>query len=122
MYADEPIRTHVEANQVHAIFDIPCEGRLPIDAVIKRLKEQYHTFVLWPANSPYQHSYEQYKKLFGEECVIVLQHPNMICEVIGGTVGLNEKKVTQRELTADLVAVGASHDDAKHITHALAKV
>jgi hypothetical protein len=118
MYADEPIRTHVEAAQVKRIFDIDAEGKLPISAVIKKLKEQYHVFVIWPLGG-YDHARAQYVKLFGKECVATLQDAHLICELIGSLVGMNEKKLPKQKIIEDLVASGVGAHDARTVVQGL---
>lgn len=114
MYADEPIFTHVAAEHVNQIFGIPAEGRLPIEAVIGNLKEKYHVFIMWPLGG-YDHARKQYEKLFGKDCVVTLQDPNLICELVGSLVGMTEKKLPKRELLKDLVAHGTSSHDADKV-------
>lgn len=118
MYADEPIFTHVDAKAVHHIFGDSVEGKLPINAVIEKLKELYNVYVLWPMGG-YDHARAQYVHLFGKESVFTLQDPNLICELIGSLVGLNEKKPSEKELISDLVASGASKHAATTVVHGL---
>lgn len=118
MYADEPIRTHVDSHEVQAVFGIDAEGKLPISAVIKKLKEQYHVFVIWPQGG-YDHARKQYEKLFGDECVVTLQHPNLICELIGSLVGLTESKVSEEDVESTLVAAGSSHQEAREVARSV---
>lgn len=120
MYADEPIFQQVQASQVEDIFGVKIGQDLPIAEVIDDLKEKFHVFVIWPEGG-YPHSREQYVKLFGEESVVTLQHPNLICELIAGIVGFNEAKVTPANLVTDLVSVGTSKSDAHDLTTALTK-
>jgi hypothetical protein len=119
MYADEPIFTHVESDHVRTIFGDDGEGKLSIAAVIKKLKEQYHVFVIWPMDG-YKHSRAQYEHLFGKECVVTLQHPNLICELIGSLVGMVEEKIgSPREIVRDLVKAGATDAEAHAVSKAL---
>lgn len=111
MYADEPIFDHVNMNEVKDVFGDDIGHDLPIAAMIAELGDLYHPFVFWPANSPFTESREQYVKLFGEDNVFTLQHPDLICELIGSIVGLNEDRVTHEELESDLVAVGVGETD-----------
>lgn len=119
MYADEPIRTHVHAEHAHRIFGDNVKGKLPITAVIEELKKRYHTYVIWPLGG-YDHAHAQYKALFGKENVLVLQHPNMICELIGSTIGVTEKVVSRSEAARDLIARGVDQDTAKQLTESIA--
>lgn len=119
MYADEPIFTHVEAKHVHDIFGIKAEGRIPINEVIKKLKTQYHVFIIWPQDG-YKHARAQYEHLFGKDCVVTLQHPNLICELIGSLVGMTEEKVSSpKEAVFDLVKFGTSDEEAHEVSKSL---
>lgn len=119
MYADEPIFTHVDSRHVQEIFGISSEGKLPVSAVIEKLKELYHPFVIWP-DGGYVHARAQYVALFGDKCVVTLQHPNLICELIGSLVGMNEKKLAPKQIIHDLVTAGVSRHDADSVVTALA--
>jgi len=118
MYADEPIFSHVKADEVREIFDIDTEGRLPVSAVIEKLKEQYHVFVIWPMGG-YRHAREQYEHLFGKECVVQLQQPILFCELIGSLIGITEKKLKPTNVVKDLVKVGTSSNDADEVLNAI---
>jgi hypothetical protein len=111
MYADEPIFDHVSVPQVLDVFGDTITADIPIETIIDDLRQLYYPFVFWPANSPYTGSRDQYVRLFGEESVFTLQHPDQICELIGAIVGLNEDRVTQDGLEADLTAVGVGGPD-----------
>lgn len=111
MYADEPIFDHVDPKAVHAIFGATGGERIPIENVIKKLKELYHVYILWPTGG-YDHARKQYVSLFGKECVVTLQDPSLICEMIGSLVGMNEKNHSKTQIVQDLVKTGVSHADA----------
>lgn len=120
MYADEPIFTAVDPHQVENIFGITLQQAVPIEEVIEDLKAKYHVFVVWPEGG-YVHARKQYVDLFGEECVLTLQHPNLICELIASAVGLNEEKVSPTDLVEDLVSVGTDSADAQNVSTSLAQ-
>lgn len=111
MYADEPIFKEVKASEVAAIYGDTIERNIPIDEIIEEARRNFNIFVIWPEGG-YKHAYEQYKKLFGEESVLVLQHANLICELIASTVALYEEKPVDSVVT-DLVAVGVSDHEAR---------
>jgi hypothetical protein len=115
MYADEPIFDHVSAPQVQAVFGDTIPADIPIETMIEDLKRTYYPFVFWPSNSPLTDSRRQYVRLFGEESVFTLQHPDLICEQIGAIIGLNEDRVTQDGLAADLESVGVGESDLARI-------
>lgn len=93
LYADEPFMHKVERHEVLQVFGDNLEQDLPIADIIHEAREQYTIFLIWPANSSYRNALDQYKLLFGPEYVLELQHPNLICELIGGTVHAYEKYI-----------------------------
>ncbi len=110
-YMDEPIFDHVNRQQVKAVFGDDIDHDIPIEDIITELKAHYEPFILWPSNSTYTNAREQYVKLFGEDSVFTLQHPDIICEFIGSIIGLHESKTTPEKLEEDLAEVGvAAHD------------
>lgn len=121
LYADEPIFEAVKAHQVKAIFGDTIEKNIPIAEIIEEARRNFNIFVIWPEGG-FDHARTQYKTLFGEDSVLTLQHPNLICEMIASTVGLYEDKVTPDTAVTDLVAVGVSDHEArslvKHVSHA----
>lgn len=119
VYADEPMRLHVLPNDVYAIYGERIEERIPLSRIVKELEQQYHVMVLWPANSSYQHSYEQYKHIFGEERVKVLESPEWICEFIGTAIGINERKISEQDALSGLVAMGAGRQIAGQLVRQL---
>lgn len=130
MYADEPIYSvtktsdsippFVMAGEVKAVFGDKIEGEIPIAEIIEELRRQYHVFVIWPSDTSYIHSREQFVELFGEESVVTLQHPNMICECIASIIGLNEEKIDVDGAVRDLVALGTDKASAKEIVSSTA--
>ena len=111
LYADEPIFAQVSAAQVKAVFGDTLQQDLPIEEVIEEARRNFHVFMVWPTDG-YVHAREQYVQLFGEENVLTLQHPNLLCELIASTVGLYEGKVTAASVVTDLVAVGVQEAHA----------
>jgi hypothetical protein len=121
MYADEPIFDEVDPAQVKNIFGDTLQAAIPIAEIIEEVRKQYHVFVIWP-QSGYQHARDKYVELFGDESVLTLQHPNLICEMIGSVIGFNEGRVTVDKLEHDLISVGTDKEDASRVTAALAKM
>jgi hypothetical protein len=119
IYADEPIRLQVQPDDVYRIYGERIEERIPFARIVKELEQQYHVMVMWPANSTYQHSYEQYKHLFGEERVKILESPEWICEFIGTAIGINEQKLSQKDAVSNLMALGAQSKTADRLVRQL---
>lgn len=118
MYADEPIFDKVAKSEVKAVFGDVIERNIPIAEIIEEARRSWQVFVIFPIGG-YAHARTQFVKLFGEESVLDLQHPNLICELIASTVGLYEEKATPESLVTDLVAVGVSVNDAARLSLAL---
>lgn len=126
MYADEPIyspeghshssphRPFVEKADVKAAFGDDIEADIPISEIIEEVKNQYHLFVIWPQRG-YDDAKAQYIELFGEESVLTLQDPALICELVASVVGLNENKITEADAIDDLVSVGVSKHHARTV-------
>lgn len=120
MYADEPIFMTTSAEHVRMVFGDRIQASVPIQETIEALKRLYHVFVMWPNRSIYPEAREQYVELFGEDCVVTLQDPKVICEVIGGLIGMTEGQIrSESDAVNDLVAAGTASADATAISRAL---
>lgn len=117
MYADEPVFD--SKRHIKEIFGDDLERHIPIADLIAELKEMYNVYVLWPVNG-YDTAYNQFIQLFGQDSVITLESPHMICEVIGSIIGFNEGLVrSSSQLHDDLVAAGVSPDDVASVASTL---
>lgn len=114
LYADEPIFPNVQKTEVQATFGVTIERDIPIVEIIEEVRRSWNVFLLWPLRG-YANARSQYVELFGDEAVIDVQHPNMICELIASIVGLHEDKATPASLVTDLVATGVSQHDASSL-------
>lgn len=114
LYADEPLFKQVDKDEVKAVFGDVLERDVPIAEIIEEARRLWNVFLLFPIRG-YSNARQQYVRLLGEESVIDLQHPNMICEMIASIVGLYEDKATATSLVTDLVAVGVSDTDARSL-------
>lgn len=82
MYADEPIFDQLDKSTVQLVFGQSIqENSIPIASLVQELKAKWDVHVLWPEGGQHD-ALDQYKVLFGEECVHVLQNPNAICETV----------------------------------------
>lgn len=121
MYADEPIFDAVDKKQVDAIYGDDLEANIPIAEIIEEARRNFNVFVIWP-DGGFVHARDKYVKLFGEDSVLTLQHPNLICEMIASTIGLYESKATADSAVHDLVAVGVSDHEAKALVKSVGHV
>jgi hypothetical protein len=121
LYADENFFPVLSAKQVKSVFGITVEDNIHIKDLVTAAQEKWEVFVMWPAASAYEGAREQYVELFGAEYVITLEHPNIIAEVIGATIGINEGKVSAQQAIDDLVThTGISANQASSVATALA--
>ena len=111
LYADELVFPNVLKGEVHDVFGDKLESDIPTVEIIEEAQRNFHIFVIWPRGGE-DRAHEQYKKLFGEENVLVSQHPNLLCELIASTVALYENKPAD-VVVNDLIAIGVGDADAK---------
>jgi hypothetical protein len=120
MYADEPIFSTTSPEHAQTVFGDTLPQSIPIETTIAALKQLYYVFVMWPNKSQYPDAREQYVRLFGEECVVTLQDPAVICEVIGGLIGMTEGRLhSEADAVNDLVAAGTPAASAAAISRVL---
>jgi hypothetical protein len=111
LYADELVFPEVLRDEVSDVFGDKLESDIPTVEIIEEAQRNFHIFVIWPRGGE-DRAHEQYKKLFGEENVLVSQHPNLLCELIASTVALYENKPAD-VVVNDLIAIGVGDADAK---------
>lgn len=121
LYADEVIPPIVQPDQVQLVFGERIPEAIPIETVLEELRKQYYTFVIWP-HGGYDHARARSQQLFGRESTLILQHPNLICELICSVIGLNESRVTADAIGDDLVRFGADPHEARLIQHAVREI
>lgn len=120
LYADENIPDVCEARFVKKIFGDDIQD-IKIKDLIEEAKEKFNIFIIWPEGG-YNESLSKSISLFGKDHVLVLQHPDRMCELIGSTIGAVEGKLNKKDLHKVLTEVGLSNDDIDDITTALAPV
>lgn len=117
MYADELFFDHVSKRQVHDVYGDEIEANIPIATVIAAARELYNIYIIWPSSGE-SRAYSQYVQLFGQENVLRLQNPALICELIASTIAMQEANLTEEEAEAEMVGVGVSREDARTVIHA----
>jgi len=121
MYADEPFFNEVDPAHVEMIFGDKIQSPILIGDIIEEVRKMYELFVIWPRGG-YDEAREQYIRLLGEESVVELQHPNLICEMIGSLVGAVEGRTTVDDLTKDLALIGADSAAIDSLTKSLVPI
>ena len=122
MYADEPFFTVCSADAQEHVFGEKDAKDIPIQKLVADTKEKWEIFILFPAGSRYSDALQQYKDLFDDDHVIALQHPEMISEVIGATIGVCEGKTDSVSVIADLKSVGVDSTRAASVSASLVKL
>jgi hypothetical protein len=118
LYADEMIYPVVRASHVQAVFGDNLQEDIPITDIIAEVRKMYHLFILWPHGGD-QPALIQHRQLLGNEYVIELSNPSLICQEICNIVGINEQVVTIDQATQNLVNAGVSQADAHSLSQAL---
>lgn len=113
MYADEPLMEQVRKDQVNHVFGQGLQGNIPIEEIIAEARKLYNVFLVSTVR-PEWGAEKQYPQLFGKESVIILQDPDMICELIASVVSFNEGAHADT-IVKDMVALGTDLNDAKSI-------
>ena len=122
LYADEPFFSEVSRDVVKDVFGDSLQTDIPIKQMIAEAEKMYEIYIIWP-DGGYINAREQFVELFGKERVLTLQDPNLICELIGSVIGLNEEKIADADtLTQDLLALGNSKEDVKKIIKAASQI
>lgn len=111
MYADEPFYDSVSRSEVKDFFGDKLDERISIKQLIKDVRKLYNFYVIWP-DGGYVEAREQYVELLGDEFVLTLQNPNLICELVGSIVAMNEAKMTADDAGEELIRAGVSKKDA----------
>jgi hypothetical protein len=119
LYADEPIFSKVDKDEVQKVYGDTIERDIPIAEILEEARRNFNVFLIWPEGG-YDHARKQFIDLVGEESVLILQHPNLICELIASTIGLYESKATPESVVTDLVAVGVSDNEARALARTTA--
>lgn len=120
MYADEPFFDKVDKDVVNDVFGDSLQASIPIKTIIKEVQQLYNVYIIWPTKG-YIEARDQYIKLFGDESVLTLQDPNLICELIGSVIGINEERLKVEDVESALVSVGTSAADAATIAKAVGR-
>jgi hypothetical protein len=121
VYADEKIPKYAKPSQIMEVFGDHVQANIPIEKLIEEAREKFNVWVIWPVGG-YAESKERSTELMGEEWVLTLQDPALICELIGATVAAWEGKVSEADILPALKSVGVKGDAATAISTALAPV
>ncbi len=107
---DEPLFAKVTAESVLRVIGDTLQGDIPIAQIISEVQQRYWLSCIIPNQTTHYESPDLrngWKKLIGEQNVLLLDDPTKICELIVSTVAICEGSVTLDELVAENVAAGA---------------
>jgi hypothetical protein len=108
--ADEITHEITAAQITRFIGDGEPLGPIDNKSLVKDFQEKWEVFILVIDNysAKAQGSVGFYKKLFGEDHVLVLETPESVTETIGIVIGVQEGTVDLQEATDDLIEAGTS--------------
>jgi len=104
--------------EIKDIFGDKVNQNVTTKELIKEVQERYNLFFIIPGGSSYYSEpwlKETWSELVGEEHVLMLDDPEVVCEAIGSCVGMFENALTLDKVEADL----GGGKDAKVVTAAL---
>lgn len=114
IYADEPFPNHVSKSQIKAVFGDDISRNIPMADIIAEAKNLFNVFLISTVRPEYGAA-DQYRELFGDENVLVLQNHKNICELIASVVGFHEENRSPEDVISVLTATGMSASDAAGI-------
>lgn len=85
MYADEPFPDRINPTVIVDLFGDAVES-LSIQDLIVEARRLWDIYILAPVGGCIHDSRSQYSRLFGEQFVRDLEHPDVICEAIASIV------------------------------------
>lgn len=109
LFGDEKPFGVVSKEQVKVIFGDDIQEDIPIADMIAECGERYHIFYVMPkmtSNWKNADHLSTWRKLLGEEMVLLLEEPEKICELIVSTVTMFEENASLEDLMTDNVATG----------------
>ncbi len=121
---DEIPYSYVKKDEVLAVIGDTIQNNIPVEEVIKSLQRRYHYFHIIPASTNHGEDpdiWRHWQRLLGQN-VIKLEDADMVCEVIGATIGMTAGNVSLSEALDDLIELGAGDTDTRIISKALATI
>ena len=91
--------------EIESIFGDKIGETVNTPDLIRQVQEKFHLFYLIPGGTSYCNDPSlraAWESLIGKENVIDLNDPDLVCETIGGTVGMFENAITLDQVTTDL--------------------
>lgn len=123
---DENLRDEVRREDVMKVFGVSCgETDIPIKDIAAEVLEKWHVYIIVP-NMTSHYRDPSYKtnwvNVFGQERILMLEHPDGIAELIASTIGVMEDQVDHSGLVADLADHGTDSDVATSVVRSLSVV
>lgn len=122
MIGDEMAYKNVKKTEVSGIMGGGLQANLPLEEVIRMVKERYHLYYIIPAGASHggdEEVYDFWRQYIGAQQVLRLADPNDTSELIALTIGLNEGTIDVNEGVEHLRKTGASAKTVADVTSAL---
>ncbi|MES2597235.1 MAG: VWA domain-containing protein [Verrucomicrobiota bacterium] len=119
MTGDEFPYPAVSRHQVEALLGEKLDEDIPIEEVIAAAAEMYHLFFLIPDPQRAAKVGDHWRKLLGDHA-ICMESPKDTCSVAAAIVGLTEKRISDLDALAKILA--ANGFDREHIGSTLRAV
>lgn len=122
LIGDENPYHAVKKDEVKTLIGDILQDNIPLEEILKELKEKFEVFYIVPANTNNYGStgtFKHWQRLVGTDRAIRIQDAAMISETIASIIGVNEGKVEIEEIESDLKDVGVDSKTAKSVSTAL---
>lgn len=124
MIGDELAYSHVKKNEVQDIIGGGLERDLPLDEMVRELKEKFHFYFLIPTDASYGNDQEVYQfwhnLLGGSQYVIQLEKAANVAQTIALIIGTQEGTIDLEEGKEHMREMGADEDAVDSVSKALA--
>jgi hypothetical protein len=121
---DEAPYASISRQAVVDLIGDSLQADIPTAEIVAELKQRYHVYYVLPNMTNHWGdpcTWEPWVKLLGQNC-LKLEDPAGICELIAGTIALNEGKIDLDGLASDMDAVGTDKAIGESVSKALATV
>lgn len=125
LIGDEEPYDQVSASQVRKIFGDEINQSIPVEKIIAEAQEKFNIFFIVPRGASGGSNkviFRRWTQLLGQEFVMTLDDPEMVCEAIASAIALCRGKADLNETTGDLVRYGVDEKAAISLSRALVNI
>lgn len=108
---DEAPYKFVKRDEVQRLLDAGLEANIPVEQIIKEVREKYHVFFVLPeaASNGHDHGIRaEWERLLGHEHVLMLPEAEAVAELIAMQIGLVEGTTDVDSASRDMTDAGSS--------------